>query len=174
MLGNANDALGVPTFNVSIVFYTLCKHAGQHNWFPGRACIQCFCWVLHALKGCWATQMISWKCPHSTILLCFTRFERNPGNKADSLGVPTEKNYLVNTIKCKPRVFEWGSALTFGFRTHQSALTKAHSPGHQLQMSAGYVFLQIVVCISIITPVLKVYILKFLMMECYFQHWEWE
>jgi hypothetical protein len=30
-----------------------------------------------------------WECPHSTFLLCFTRFERMPGNEVDSLGVPT-------------------------------------------------------------------------------------
>ena len=31
MPGNANDALGVPTFNISIVFYMLCKDAGQNT-----------------------------------------------------------------------------------------------------------------------------------------------
>ena len=30
----------------------------------------------------------TWQCPHSTFLLCFTQFERMPGNKVDPLGVP--------------------------------------------------------------------------------------
>ena len=30
----------------------------------------------------------TWQCPHLTFLLCFTRFERMPGNKVDPLGVP--------------------------------------------------------------------------------------
>jgi hypothetical protein len=61
---NKVDSLGVPTCNVSIVFYTLSR-------------------------GCRVTKVIPWECPPSTCLLCFTRFERMPGNKGDSLGVPT-------------------------------------------------------------------------------------
>ena len=46
--------------------------------------------------------------------------------------------HLVITIKYVFVLLDGGSALTYGFRTHQSALTKAHSRLHQLQMSAGY------------------------------------
>jgi hypothetical protein len=41
------------------------------------------------LRDCRVTKLIPWDCPHSTFLLCFTRFERMPGNKVDSLGVLT-------------------------------------------------------------------------------------
>ena len=88
MPGNKVDSLGVPTFKVSLVFYTLWEDAGQQSWFPGGAHIQRFYCVLHALSGCRVAKLIPGECPHSTCLLCFTRFERMPGNKVDSLGVP--------------------------------------------------------------------------------------
>ena len=37
----------------------------------------------------------SCQCPHSTLLLCFIRFERMPGNKVDSLGLPTLNGSVV-------------------------------------------------------------------------------
>jgi hypothetical protein len=64
MPGNEVDSLGVPTFNVSAVFYTLSNDIR-------------------------VTKLIPWECPCSTFLLCFTRFERVPGNKVGSLAVPT-------------------------------------------------------------------------------------
>jgi len=78
-----------PTLNVSIVFYMLWEDAGQQSWVPGSAHIQCFYCVLHDLRECRVTKLIPWECPHSMFLLCFTRFERMPGNKVGSLGVPT-------------------------------------------------------------------------------------
>ena len=136
---NKFDWLGVATFKVSVVFYTLCKEAGQQSWFPGIAHLQQLYCVLHALRGCRIERMISCECPHSKFLLCFTRFEKMPGRRNDSLGVPTGNNYLVITIKYGLGSFTWGSALSFAFRTHWNALTKAHSQVAQLQMSAGYV-----------------------------------
>ena len=70
------------------------------------------------------------QCLHSTFLLCFTRFERMHGNNSDFLGAPTADKYLVITIECGLGSFLWGSALTYGFRTHpnrthQSALTSS-------------------------------------------------
>ena len=68
--------------------------------------------------------------PTSTLLLCFTRFERMRGNNAHFLGAPTANKYLVITMKCGLGSFLWGSALSYGFRTHpmrthQSALTSS-------------------------------------------------
>ena len=57
-----SDSLGVATSNVSIV---------------------------HALRGYWATKLIPWECSHAILVLCFTCFEKMPGDKIDSLGVPT-------------------------------------------------------------------------------------
>ena len=56
---NKVHALGVPTFNASIVFTCFEK-------MPGNKLDS-----------------------HSTFPLCLTRFERMPGSKVDSLGVPT-------------------------------------------------------------------------------------
>ena len=121
---NKIDSLRVPTFNVSIVFYTLWVDAGQQSWFPGSAHIQRFYCVSHALRGCRATKLTPWECPHSTFLLCFTRFEwcratklgpwecpystfllcltrfeRMLGNKVGSLGVTTFNVSIVfNTL----------------------------------------------------------------------------
>jgi hypothetical protein len=39
--------------------------------------------------------LIPWQCPHSMLLLCFTRFERMPGSKLDSLGVHIQRSYCV-------------------------------------------------------------------------------
>ena len=114
MLVNNVDSPGVLTFNISIMFYTRLEaaaqqgwfpgsghiqrfwvlhtpgeDAGQQRWFPGSAGIQRFWCVLHAVRGCRATTVISWECPHSTFLWCLSCFERMPGNKADSLWVPT-------------------------------------------------------------------------------------
>ena len=110
---NTLDSLGVTTFNVPIVFYTLwercrvtklipweCPHSTFRLCFtrfekmsgnkldsPGSAQIQRFYYVSHALTGCQVTNLIPWGCPHSMFLLCFTRFERLLGNKLESLGV---------------------------------------------------------------------------------------
>ena len=70
------------------------------------------------------------RCLHWTFLLCLTRIERMRGNNSDYLGAPTANKYLVITIKCGLGSFLWGSALSFGFRTHpmrthQSALTSS-------------------------------------------------
>jgi hypothetical protein len=40
--GNKVDSLGVPMFNVTIVFYTLCEDARQPSWVPGGAHIPRF------------------------------------------------------------------------------------------------------------------------------------
>ena len=138
---NKFDYPGVATFNVSVVFYMLCEEAGQQRWFPGSAHLQQFYCVLHALRECQITKMIPCECPHSQFLLRFTRFEKMLGKQIASLGAPTGNNCLVITIKCGLESLKWGSALSFGFRPHWNALTKAHSQVAQLQMSAGYIIL---------------------------------
>jgi hypothetical protein len=52
--GNKADSLGVPSFRVCIVLYTL--------WDDARV-----------------TKLFPWGCPHSTLVLCSTSFERMPG-----------------------------------------------------------------------------------------------
>ena len=84
MPGNKVDSLGVPTLNDSIAFYTLWEKAGQQSWFPGSAHIQRFYYVLHASKKCQVTKLIPEKCQYWTCVLCFTRFERMPGDKVES------------------------------------------------------------------------------------------
>jgi hypothetical protein len=54
--GSKVDSLGVPAFNVCIVFYTLWDHARATKLFP-------------------------WECPPSTFALCFTRVETMPGKQ---------------------------------------------------------------------------------------------
>jgi hypothetical protein len=88
MPGNKVDSLGVPTLNDSIAFYTLWEKAGQQSWFPGSAHIQRFYYVLHASKKCQVTKLIPWECQYWTCVLCFTRFERMPGDKVESPRVP--------------------------------------------------------------------------------------
>ena len=93
--GNKVASLGVPTLNVSIVFYKLWEDAGSQNWFRRNAHMQCFYCVLHALRRCQVTKLIPWECPHSPFLLCFTHFESMPGNRTDSLEVPT---FIVSIV----------------------------------------------------------------------------
>ena len=70
MLGNKTDALGVPTFNISIAFDTLWEHAGKPN-------------------------LIGWELPHLTFLLCFTRFAKKLVNRVDPLELPIFTNSIV-------------------------------------------------------------------------------
>ena len=51
------------------------------------SCISCF--VLHSLRRCQTTKLITWDCQYSTFLQWLTRIERASGNKIDSLQVPT-------------------------------------------------------------------------------------
>jgi hypothetical protein len=90
------DSLGVPKFNVCIVFY-IWWYARRHFYSRHQQCAPCTHSPLthRANKNrVWCGQgdtcsSISSMWPHSTLLLCFTRFETMPGNKIDSLGVPT-------------------------------------------------------------------------------------
>ena len=107
------------------------------------------------------------RCLHSTFLLCFTRFERMRGNNSDFLGAPTANKYLVITIKCGLGSFLWGSALTYGFRTHpnrtdQSALASTSmrnecwvyplETSFQASWSRFSFHLRYIVCPSLLIP----------------------
>ena len=60
-----------------------CPHS-----IPESAHIQSFyCFFTFLCDNIRATKLIPWECPHSTGLLCFTRFETMLGNKAGFLGV---------------------------------------------------------------------------------------
>ena len=78
----------MPTFKISLVFYTLSNDITVNKVDSLRVPTFNVSIVLHAVSGCRATKLIPWECPHSTVLLCFTRFERMPGDKVGFLGVP--------------------------------------------------------------------------------------
>ena len=65
------------------------------------------CCVLHALRGCRVTKLISWERPHSMFLLCFACFERMPSNKIDFMGAPTFKVSVAKWIQVSPSEFRW-------------------------------------------------------------------
>ena len=78
MPGNEVDSLGVPTFNVSIVFYMLWGNVGQQNWLPGTAHSQRFKYVLHALRRCQVTKLIT-GVPKFEISIVFYMLWENAG-----------------------------------------------------------------------------------------------
>jgi hypothetical protein len=79
MTSNKVDSLGVPTFNVSMVFYMLWDDAMSQTSFPGSDHIQRFYCVLHASSGCQVTKLIPYECARSVFLLHSTRFEKDVG-----------------------------------------------------------------------------------------------
>jgi len=89
MPGNKLDSLQCPHTTSLLCFTRFEGDAGYQSCSPGSAQIQRFYYVSHALTGCQVTNLIPWGCPHSMLLLCFTRFERLLGNKLESLGVAT-------------------------------------------------------------------------------------
>ena len=64
---NKIASLGLLTFKVSMMFYTLGDSAKSENWLPGSAHIQCFYYVCHALRECWETNWF----PGSAHMQCF-------------------------------------------------------------------------------------------------------
>ena len=76
-------------FDIRLLYFTIAPYGDSAELVLPMAHTQRFYCVLHALRGCRATKLGTWECPHSMLLLCFTRFERMPGNKVDSLGVPS-------------------------------------------------------------------------------------
>ena len=74
----------------------LWEDAGWHNWVPASAPLQGF-YRVRALRGHQVTKFIRWQCLQSTFLLLLTCSEKMPGQKIDSLGVPT---FHVSTALC--------------------------------------------------------------------------
>ena len=73
----------------------------QQSWFPESAHSQRFYRVLHALRGCWATKLGSWECPHAMFPLCFTCFEAIIRvNKIDSLGGQQFQLTAIRSAQC--------------------------------------------------------------------------
>ena len=59
-------------FDIRLLYFTTSPYGDSAELVLPMAHAQRFYCVLHALRGCRATKLGPWECPHSTFLWCFT------------------------------------------------------------------------------------------------------